>query len=84
MSWLVEHPIVPFVLVLLGIGGLVYWWKRPVSWEDGEGPVRDESDLMDTDLGSTRWSLVRDSDVGFLLRLQAWWENERRRGRKDD
>ena len=66
--------------------GLVYWFNRPVTWQDGEGNDVIESPLIDSDVGSWRWSWMRGSEegraLGFFLYLRDTWENERRRWRK--
>lgn len=80
------------MLILLGVGvvalgGLVYWWMRPVSWQDSEGVFDDpRNPYMDTDTGSWRWAIMRGTDegqaAGWLLNLRDWIENERNRWRR--
>lgn len=77
---------VGIAVAIVLIGGLVYWFNRPVTWQDGEGIDEPDNPLLDTDLGSTRWGWMRKSDegrvFGLFLTLRDWWENERLRWRK--
>lgn len=71
-------------LITVAVGGVIYWWRRPVSWQDGEdSALHDEGPLLDTDLGRSRFWLFETSSenrlVGWLLNLRDWFENERRR-----
>ena len=68
------------VLVL----GLVYWWRRPVGWQEGESSVlEDEGPLLDTDFGRSRWWWFDDDEANratqWLFNLKDWFENETRR-----
>ena len=74
---------VALVLVL----ALLYWWRRPVGWQDGENTaLEDEGPLLDTDFGRSRWWWWFGHDANWftqwLFNLKDWFENERWHNRK--
>ena len=74
-------------VTLVVVLALVCWWRRPVSWQDGESSaLDDEGPLLDTDLGRSRWwwfeNYQENRLMQWLFNLRDWVENEGRRGKK--
>jgi hypothetical protein len=85
---LVKYPMESFWIVVgvatVVVLGLLYWWRRPVSWQDGESSaLDDEGALLDTDGGRSRWWWFGDYEANrftqWLFNLKDWLENEGRR-----
>ena len=81
------ETLVLLAVGVVALGALVYWWLRPVTWQDAEGTFDDNTNpLMDTDTGSLAWFFRHRTEegrfLGFTLGLRDWWENERRRWRR--
>ena len=74
------------LIVIVGIGVYVYYWcKRPIHWQDGEGPLGLHHSLFETDICSFRWWFINYTEpgqvIGHSLDIRDWYENERRRWR---
>jgi hypothetical protein len=60
---------------------VLWWWLRPVHWQDGEGAVGSDNPLTDTDVGSTRWWFFGRGEGRWFTGFLAWYENMFRRRR---
>ncbi|MCX6365387.1 MAG: hypothetical protein NTX57_01610 [Armatimonadetes bacterium] len=68
-------------LATVAVLALLFWWRRPVSWEDGESStLHDEGPLLDTDGGRSRWWWFFSYDANrltqWLFNLKDWFENQ--------
>ena len=46
IEYLYKHPPVFFLVAVLLLGLLVAWIAAPVTWRDGEGDARNDSEKM--------------------------------------